>query len=267
MTGGGTGIGKASAQALAGSGAAVTICGPDTEVLEDARQDIVRAVPEAAIETVACDVTEESQVREAVAQAAGAGNLDIAVANAGTGFPGSILHLERDHWMVPVGVNLLGTAFTIKHAGLRMKAHGGGSIITMSSVASYRPAAFMASYSVTKAAVDELTRHAAAELGRFGVRVNGIRPGWILTSAVEGITDLDQVRHETVLGRLGEAADVARAVLYLASDRSEWVTGQLLGVCGGLSLIPPSYDFADTARTIFPAEMARDFTPPRDAGA
>lgn len=259
MTGGGTGIGKACAQALAGSGATVTICGPELEVLEDARRDIDASAPGADVNAVVCDVTEESQVCDAVAQAAGGGNLDIAVANAGTGVPGSLLHLEQDHWMVPIGVNLLGTAFTIKHAGLRMKEHGSGSIITISSVASYRPAAFMASYSVTKAAVDELTRHGAAELGRFGIRVNGIRPGWILTSAVDGITDLDQVRRETVLGRLGQAADVARAVLYLASDRSEWVTGQLLGVCGGLSLVPPSYDFAETARSLFPTEMARDF--------
>jgi NAD(P)-dependent dehydrogenase (short-subunit alcohol dehydrogenase family) len=214
------------------------------------------------VSALTCDDTDEQRVRAAVDHAAGGGNLDIAVANAGTGFPGSLLHLEREHWMVPIGVNVLGTAFTIKHAAARMKDHGGGSIVTMSSIASTRLTSFMAAYSVTKAAVDELTRAAAQELGRFGIRVNGIRPGWIQTeSLMAGARpeSLEQALEETALGRLGEPTDIARAVLYLASDRSEWVTGQLLGVCGGFTLIPPSYDVEHLARMVFPDAMTRDF--------
>jgi NAD(P)-dependent dehydrogenase (short-subunit alcohol dehydrogenase family) len=249
VTGGGTGIGKACAQALAAAGARVTICGPDTDVLATARDEILAASPAGTIDLIVCDVTDETLVAAAVAAAAGDGNIDIAVANAGTGFPGSLLHLERDHWMVPLGVNVLGTAFTIKHAAARMKLHGGGSIVTMSSVASTRPTSFMAAYSVSKAAVDELTRLAAQELGRFGIRVNGIRPGWIQT---------DAVMHSALPVSL-EPADIARAVLYLASDQSEWVTGQLLAVCGGFSLVPPSYDVEHLARMVFPDAMTRDF--------
>jgi NAD(P)-dependent dehydrogenase (short-subunit alcohol dehydrogenase family) len=262
VTGGGTGIGKGCAAALAAAGARVTICGPDLAVLQSAQHELNDGTRAGEVAVTTCDVTDEAQVRDAVAVAAGDGNLDIAVANAGTGFPGSLLHLERDHWMVPLGVNVLGTAFTIKHAARRMKEHGRGSIVTMSSIASTRPTAFMASYTVSKAAVDELTRAAAQELGRFGIRVNGIRPGWIQTEALMAGTrpeSIEQAHRETPLGRLGMPEDIARAVLHFASDRSEWVTGQLLGVCGGCTLIPPSYDVEHLARMVFPEAMQRDF--------
>jgi NAD(P)-dependent dehydrogenase (short-subunit alcohol dehydrogenase family) len=211
---------------------------------------------------IQADVTVEQQVAGAVAAAAIDGQLDIAVANAGTGFPGSVLHLSAEHWMVPLGVNVLGSAFTIKHAAKRMKDHGGGSIVTMSSVASTRNTAWMGAYGVSKVALDELTRLAAAELGPFGIRVNGIRPGWIQTDALAGISsvaNLNRAREQTALPRLGMPEDIARAVLYFASDQSEWVTGQLLGVDGGFSLIPPSADARDLAVMAFPDDMAHDF--------
>ena len=261
VTGGGTGIGKGCASALAEAGAVVTICGPDLAVLEAAAAEI-EAAHGCAVAVIQADVTVEQQVADAVAAASVDGQLDIAVANAGTGFPGSILHLSAEHWMVPLGVNVLGSAFTIKHAALRMKEHGGGSIITMSSVASTRNTAWMGAYGVSKAALDELTRLAAAELGQFGIRVNGIRPGWIQTDSLASISteaNLKRAREETALGRLGMPEDIARAVLYFASEQSEWVTGQMLSVCGGFTLNPPSADAKALATMVFPEEMARDF--------
>ena len=257
VTGGGTGIGKGCAAALAAAGATVTICGPDLAVLEAAAADI-----DAGIRVIQADVTVEEQVAAAVAAATVDGRLDIAVANAGTGFPGSILHLSAEHWMVPLGVNVLGSAFTIKHAASKMKDTGGGSIITMSSIASTRNTAWMGAYGVSKAALDELTRLAAVELGPLGIRVNGVRPGWVQTDAMAGVSgeaNLTRARRETPLGRLGMPEDIARAVLYFASDQSEWVTGQLLGVCGGFTLLPPSADMRELAEMVFPVEMARDF--------
>jgi NAD(P)-dependent dehydrogenase (short-subunit alcohol dehydrogenase family) len=257
VTGGGTGIGKGCAAALAAAGATVTICGPDLAVLEAAAADI-----DSGVRVIQADVTVEEQVAAAVAAATVDGRLDIAVANAGTGFPGSILHLSAEHWMVPLGVNVLGSAFTIKHAASRMKDTGGGSIITMSSIASTRNTAWMGAYGVSKAALDELTRLAAVELGPLGIRVNGVRPGWVQTDAMAGVSgeaNLTRARRETPLGRLGMPEDIARAVLYFASDQSEWVTGQLLGVCGGFTLLPPSADMRELAEMVFPAEMARDF--------
>ncbi len=260
VTGGGTGIGKGCALALAAAGATVTICGPDAAVLEAAAKEIEDAEG-CVVRVIQADVTVEDQVAAAVDAATVDGRLDIAVANAGTGFPGSILHLSAEHWMVPLGVNVIGSAVTIKHAALRMKARG-GSIITMSSVASTRNTAFMGAYGVSKAALDELTRLAAAELGGFGIRVNGIRPGWIQTDALSTMSteaNLAQARKETALDRLGFPEDIARAVVYFASEQSAWVTGQMLGVCGGFSLIPPSADARPLAQMVFPAEMERDF--------
>jgi NAD(P)-dependent dehydrogenase (short-subunit alcohol dehydrogenase family) len=269
VTGGGTGIGKACAGAMARLGAVVTIAGPDVAVLEQAAEDLRS---DGAVAFVRADVTEEDQVAAAVdaAAAAGGGRLDIALANAGTGFPGSLLHLSKEHWMVPVGVNVLGTAFTIKHAAKKMSS-AGGSIITVSSGASSRLTKFMMTYSVTKAAVDELTRAAAQELGPFGIRVNCVRPGWIETQALAAAATESNRSHalaQTPLGRLGEVDDIARAVIYLASDQSEWVTGQILNVCGGFNLIPPSMDLEGSARALFPDGMARDFgsLPGPDAG-
>jgi len=267
VTGGGTGLGKAIAIGLAAAGANVTICGPDAAVLDEA----VAALGELGLDHVkgvTADITDEPQIAAAVAAASQDGPLRIVVANAGVAFPGSLLHLGAEHWMGPIGVNVLGTAHTIKHAALHMKEHGGGSIITISSIASSRPAAFMGTYSVSKAAVDELTRFAAAELGRFGIRVNGIRPGWMRTETVEATTseeNLELIRQQTPLatgsplGQLGDPDDVARAAVYLASDYSAWITGQLLGVCGGSSLPPPAGDFSNIAQLIFADDMARDF--------
>lgn len=258
VTGGGTGIGKACAGAMARLGAVVTIAGPDETVLGQAVEDLRS---DGIVRFVRADVTEEDQVAAAVAAAAVGGRLDIALANAGTGFPGSLLHLSKEHWMVPLGVNLLGTAFTIKHAAKRMLSSG-GSIITVSSGASSRLTRFMMTYSVSKAAVDELTRAAAQELGPFGIRVNSVRPGWIQTEALAAAateSNRTNALDQTPLGRLGEVEDVARAVIYLASDQSQWVTGQLLNVCGGFNLVPPSMDLEDSARALFPDEMARDF--------
>lgn len=264
VTGGGTGIGRACAAALADAGALVTICGPEVDVLENTAEELMAVNGVRHVRTIYCDVTDEKLVQQAVEFAADGRGLDVAVANAGTGHPGSLLHLNKEQWMVPLGINLLGTAFTIKHAGLNMKENGGGSIITMSSVASQRPTKYMVAYGVSKAAIDELTRGAAAELGQFGIRVNGIRPGFIQTEvlmATAGDANIEKAHRETALDRLGEPEDIARAALYFASGQSEWVTGQMLAVCGGFTLIPDSLDAEDIARMIFPEEMGRDFGP------
>lgn len=262
ITGGGTGIGKVCAGALADRGARVTIAGPDQTVLDEAAQAMVDESPNRDIQAVLCDVTVEEQVAEAVAVASLDSHLDIAVANAGTGMPGSLLHLEEAHWMQPLGVNVLGSAYTIKHAALNMKGNGGGSIVTLSSVASQRPTQFMGAYGVSKAAVEELTRTAAAELGRFNIRVNAIRPGFIQTEilmSTAGEHNVARAEQETALSRLGTEADVADALLYLVSDGAHWITGQTLGVCGGFTLVPPSMDVEHLARMIFPEQMEADF--------
>ena len=270
VTGGGTGIGKACAAELARAGATVTICGPELDVLDAAAADLA-AEGLGEIRTITADVTDEQQVRAAVEAASVDGALDIALANAGIAMPGAIAHVTDDQWMPIIGVNILGVAHTIKQATKAMQAKG-GSIIAISSIAAVRRAEFMGLYSVTKAALDELVRVSAAELGPFGIRVNAIRPGWVATEMVASTTTPENMAiiaegtplaHLSQLGGLGLPEDIGRAVVYFASDFSAWVTGQTLSVCGGSSLPRPSGDFGYIARMMFPDEMARDYP---DAG-
>ncbi len=266
VTGGGTGIGKACAAELARAGAAVTICGPELDVLDGAAAEMAGAGL-GDVRTVVADVTDDEQVRAAVEAASIDGHLDIALANAGIAMPGAILHATDDHWASIIGVNILGVAHTIKQAARAMQATG-GSIVAISSIAAIRPAAFMGLYSVTKAGLDELVRVSASELGRFGIRVNAIRPGWVATETVASTTTPENMAiiaegtplaHLSQLGGLGLPEDIGRAVVYFASDYSAWVTGQTLSVCGGSSLPRPSGDFGYIARMMFPDEMARDY--------
>ncbi|MGR7000120.1 SDR family NAD(P)-dependent oxidoreductase [Yinghuangia aomiensis] len=222
VTGGGTGIGKAIAFALAEAGATVTICGPDADVLADACAESA-AAGRGELRAATADVTDEAQIAAAVDAASHDGALDIAVANAGVARPGPLLHLTADDWMGPIGVNVLGTALTIKSAARAMRAKG-GSIVTISSIAAVRPVAFMAAYSVSKAALDELTRCAAAELGRFGIRVNGVRPGWMRTEAgtAAAASDANQalIRASTPLAGSGAEDDpLGRSGLRRAGGR------------------------------------------------
>jgi NAD(P)-dependent dehydrogenase (short-subunit alcohol dehydrogenase family) len=240
ITGGGTGIGKGCARALLQAGANVTIVGPEEDVLQAAAEDLAGdATGGVKVDYMLCDITREDEVKAAVEFAAKGDNLDIAVANAGTGMPGPIMLLTADQWKSLCDINVVGTAMTIKYAGLVMKEHGGGSIVAISSIESRRTCHFMSPYTVTKAGVDMLVKCAAVEFGPFDIRVNGIRPGYIVTEATEMALN-DELKkscvQQTPSGRPGFPDDVARSVLYLASDLSEFVNGQVLGVCGGFSV-------------------------------
>ena len=152
---------------------------PAAEVLEAAAQLLRDEVDGARVDVRKCDVTVEEEVAAAVAHAGGTdGQLDIAVANAGSGAPGPLLLLDPDHWRFVSDLNILGTALIIKHAGLAMKERG-GSLVTISSVEGFKVGKYMAPYTVTKAAVESLTRCAALELAP-GVRMLevGAGAGW-----------------------------------------------------------------------------------------
>jgi NAD(P)-dependent dehydrogenase (short-subunit alcohol dehydrogenase family) len=258
ITGGGTGIGKGCAGVLLQAGANVTIVGPEEDVLRSAAEELSSdAANSAKVDYTLCDITREEEVKAAVEFAAKGGNLDIAVANAGTGMPGPIMLLTSDQWKSLCDLNVVGTAMTIKYAGLVMKEHGGGSIVAISSIESQRTCRFMAPYSVTKAGVDMLVHCAAVEFGPFDIRVNGIRPGYIVTEATE-MAFTDELKQsciqQTLSGRPGFPEDVARSVLYFASDQSEFVTGQVLAVCGGFS-IHKGENYEHLSRMIYSKEV------------
>ena len=253
VTCGGTGIGKGCAQHFLAHGATVTVAGPDGDVLESAATELRDTTGNDAVRTAVCDVTEEELVHRAVTTAAGDGGLDVLVANAGTAWPGPVQLLDKAQWHIAYDVNVVGTALCIKHTSPLLRGRGTGAVVAISSVEALRANRFMPTYNVTKAALDTLVACAARELGPLGIRVNGVRPGVVLTEAVSAqLTEssLQAGLRQTYLGRLGTPADIAKAVAFLASEDAAWVTGQMLNVCGGLS-VHDGANFEELARMVF----------------
>jgi NAD(P)-dependent dehydrogenase (short-subunit alcohol dehydrogenase family) len=236
VTGGGSGIGLACAQRLAADGARVTICGRTLEKLESAAKNIE------GCRAVAADISDEASIAEAVRVAAEpTGALDVVVANAGGAHAvGPLVLTPTEGFELDLAVNITGTYLTIKHAAPFLAAGGGGSIVAVSSIAGVLTHPNMAPYSVSKAGLEMLVRNAADELGRFGIRVNAIRPGLVPTDASTPLAADDATREDYLaqmpLGRLGAVEDIASLVRFLAGAESSWITGQLIGIDGGHSL-------------------------------
>ena len=237
VTAGGTGIGLGIAKRLAADGCLVTICARRESVLADAVKDIGHDA-----RYIVCDVTDDSQVEAAVASAADPlGRLDIAIANAGGGAAaGPLVLTDLEGWNATLALTLTGTLSTIKHAAPIMGQQGGGAIVAISSIAGHMTHRNLGQYCVAKAGVEMLVRNSADELGSYGIRVNGVRPGLVPTEAAAGLEQTDVVREDYLaqmpLGRLGTTEDVAAAVRFLAGPEASWITGQMLGVDGGHSL-------------------------------
>ena len=266
VTGGGTGIGFGCARRLAEHGAKVLLVGRREDILQDAVNRMKELVPQAAISCMVADATDETQLAAAVAAAAEGGRLDIMVANAGSAVPGPILEMDADGWRATSDMNITSTAMSIKHAARAMRDYGsGGSIVTVSSTAGAQPEKWMAAYSATKAAVEMLTRCAALELAPFDIRVNCIQPGYVLTEATEFFHP-DFARRlidDTPLKRAAQPEEIGDALLYLVSHGGRWVTGQILGVDGGLN-IPRGADFSEMISQMYGEEVMAACSGPQD---
>ena len=255
VTGGGTGIGYGCARELAAEGARVTLAGRRVDVLEQAAGRLAAEGFEVAF--VGCDITEEEPVRRAVEVARRGGNLDILVANAGSGFPGAILQLEAQAWDYCMKLNVTGTALCIKHAGLVMKEHGGGSIVAISSTSGTKVQPWLAPYVVSKRALDMLVRCAAVELAPHGIRVNSVQPGYVPTEVLAVVTppELDAtLKAAAPLGRAGTPADIGKCVAFLSGPDAGWITGQVFGVDGGLN-VPVMPSMAAMAKAVYGPEL------------
>jgi NAD(P)-dependent dehydrogenase (short-subunit alcohol dehydrogenase family) len=256
VTGGGTGIGVGIADRLLDKGATVTIIGRRVDVLERTAAGLAEQYGDGRIKTFQCDITEETQMRDAVAFAGESQGLDIAVANAGGAGSGGLapfLCLDQEAWVDICKLNVVGTANTVREAALDMRDRG-GAIVVISSAGSAGPEVCFSHYSSTKAAVDMMIRNAAQELGDFGIRVNGIQPGVVPSEIAAEAWDgnEDQYAHilkNTPLGRTGTAAEIGEAVTFLAGPNAAWITGQILGVDGGLT-IPVVANLQGLARKI-----------------
>lgn len=243
VTGGGSGIGAAVAQRLAADGAAVTICGRTESKLLEVASAIAAATPGARVNPVVADVTDEEAIAAAVASATAfaAGTLGAVVASAGGSESiGPVTQLDRDQWDRTIALNLTGTMLALKHGAAAMVRSGGGSFVGISSIAAATTHPWFGAYGPSKAAVDQLCRQAADELGPSDVRVNSVCPGLIDTDLVESITAggpvLASYEENIPLNRIGRPTDVADLVRFLVGPESTWITGQAIVVDGGHSL-------------------------------
>jgi len=241
ITGGGSGIGLGCARQLVRDGAAVVLAGRSADRLASGAASLRDEIPgELEIHTVVCDVTDEEQVAEACAVAAGVGRFTMCVANAGYGSAAPFHLTTLDDWNGVLGTNLTGAFLTMKHAVPHLVRSGGGSIVAVSSIASPLTHRFMTAYCVSKAGLDMLVQQVADELGGSGVRANSVRPGLVPTDTSAMLADTDVIREDYLdqmpLRRLGTDDDVASLVRFLLGPESGWITGQCIGVDGGHSL-------------------------------
>ena len=239
VTGAGTGIGRASARAFAAAGASVVVA----DVADDAAEETVRLIVEAGGEAVRvhADVTDDAQV-EAMVRAAvdGFGRLDYAHNNAGmSGAPAGVVELDRDQWDRTVALNLTSVWMSMKHEIPAMLASGdGGAIVNTSSGAGLVGFPALPAYVATKHGVLGLTKSAALEYVRRGIRVNAVCPGTTRTPMIESFMAGDEAMERLLaqaspIGRMATPEEIAAAVVWLCSDAASYVTGVALPVDAG----------------------------------
>src|SRR5690242_1492780 len=239
ITGALTGIGRAAALAFAREGNRVVVSGRH----EDAGQALAAELRDlgAEAEFIRADVRREDDVRSLVDRTvARFGRLDSAVNNAGTeGQPGPVTQQTADSYAATFDTNVLGTLLSMKHELRVMQAQGSGSIVNISSTYGHGGAGGASVYAASKHAVEGLTKSAALEVAGSGVRVNAVAPGPIETAMLNRFTGSAERKAGLVAGvplqRAGEPGEIANAIVFLASGKSSFTTGQVLFVDGGKS--------------------------------
>lgn len=248
VTGGGSGMGRAIAIRLASEGAAIAV----TDVRIDAAEGVCGEIQEHGGHAIACvcDVADERSVAGAVGDAADEfGGLDTVVACAGIAHPASTHEMSLSAWDTMMRINLTGVFLTIKHTIPLLLDAGGGSVVTIGSVASLVAAGQASAYDASKGGVLQLTRSVAVEYVDEGIRANCVCPGVIRTdlgrtsrqvapmASASGTRRPPADRLEIPMRRRAEPEEVAAAVAYLSSDEASFVTGIALPVDGGYCAI------------------------------
>ncbi len=237
ITGATAGIGRATAEAFAASGAALVVTGRNSAAGEDLVAGL-RARGARAI-FIAGDVTREEAVISWIAAAHREfGRLDVAINNAGTeGTLGPVTGQTADNFQKVFDTNVKGMLFALKHE-IPALAKQGGAIVNVSSMVGEVGMAGASVYVASKHAVNGLTRSAALETARMGIRVNAVAPGGVVTEMFERFTGGDRQMQAGFadshpLGRLAQAGEIAQAIAFLASDEARFITGSILAIDGG----------------------------------
>lgn len=239
ITGAARGIGLATAQCFAQAGARVVLMGRSLPALEQACAHIQNAQPGAPVQPLVCDVSQPDSVRQAFQDLwRQHKQLHLLVANAGVMQDALIGMVTPQQIEQSFATNTFGTLYCAQYASRLMARSGGGAIITLSSIIGRSGNAGQAVYSGSKAAVIGITQSLAKELAPQGIRVNAIAPGVIDTDLSRAVPPEKMAQHLThiALGRAGAAQEVAQTALFLASDMASYITGQVIGVDGGMSL-------------------------------
>lgn len=237
ITGGAAGIGKTTAVLFLEENATVEIWDVDNEAAENAVKEWSEAGHEVHFEHV--NVADADAVQKAMdGLKERHGRLDVLINNAGITRDATLLKMEQENWQSVIDINLTGVFNCGKAAASIMAEQGSGVILNASSVVGVYGNFGQSNYVAAKSGVIGLTKTWSRELGRKGIRVNAVAPGFINTDMVATVPDkvLDSLKSKTPLGRLGEPEDIANAYLYLASDKAAFITGTVIQVDGGLIL-------------------------------
>ncbi len=237
ITGSARGLGKAIAKKLAQKGAKIVI----SDVLFELAEETVNEFKSEGFEAIACkaDVTNKEDVKALINSTVEKfGSLDILVNNAGITKDTLILRMKEDAWDAVINVNLKGAFLVTQAASKVMFKQRSGTIVNISSVVGRIGNIGQANYSASKAGLIGLTKSAAREFAPRNIRVNAIAPGFINSEMTAGLPEAvrEEFMKSTPLKRFGEPEDIANAVAFLASPEAAYITGQVLGVDGGLTM-------------------------------
>jgi len=250
VTGGARGIGLGIVEAFLEARAKVALADINADHLKETAEGLKSRFGKDNVYSVVADIASEESVQKMVASVVEEfGSIDIMVNNAGTGGLSRFWEMSPEEWDMVLNVNLKGTLLCCRAAAIHMIENGiKGRVINVSSINDHVATTGMSAYSASKAGISMLTRVAALEVGQFGININAIAPGYTMTPLTEPMLELPNFKKAALerspKGRYGEPKDIARVALFLASEYSEWITGQVINVDGGASLmgLPMYYD-------------------------
>lgn len=244
VTGGGQGIGRAIAVALAREGAQVAVL----DVLRENAEAVCREIEALGVKglALAADLRKRADVERAIAEIiAQWGQLDVVVNNAGWDRMQPFLESDEETWDKIIGINFKGALYVLKAALPHMVARGGGRVVSIASDAGRVGSSNEAVYAGTKGALIAFSKTLARELARHAITVNVVCPGITETALLQGLRDespknakvIEAIGRAIPLGRTGQPEDIAAAVVFLVSAEANYITGQTLSVSGGLTMV------------------------------